>query len=215
MTALDYSLVILNGACNALERAKPTLKDVEEARDKAKKAHKLLDGAYNLMSEGCFTVAEDPNAAAEAAKGAPLFQPSGEPAPAAEASAAEPTELPTLGHSGEIVDAEIVGDARVITDDDFNALLDTWEGMVFEEGGGSLKEFKAIREAWLDDFEKDQDGATTRLLRWLVSNAKPWVTPADACELQGAAEVIGCAPAQPEGGEESAGHGDEAGEVPE
>jgi len=59
--ALDSALVDLAAASTALERtARPNLKDVEEARDRAKKAHGILDAAHKLMSVGIYVVADAP-----------------------------------------------------------------------------------------------------------------------------------------------------------
>ncbi len=61
MNALDSALVKLAAASTSLEHHAPKLADVEEARDAAKAAAKILDAAYTLMSCGVYTVAEDPD----------------------------------------------------------------------------------------------------------------------------------------------------------
>ena len=59
--ALDSALVDLAKASTALERtARPTIKDVEEAKDASKRAHSILYAAHKLMSVGIYTVAEAP-----------------------------------------------------------------------------------------------------------------------------------------------------------
>lgn len=112
--ALDHALGTLHAAATAMERnSKPTLADVEEARDRAKAAHKVLEASFNLMALGLFTVAEDPNTAKEATKGTPMFAPDLAPTPEAEAGAATPAPEPvpagTLGYTDhDAVDVEIV-----------------------------------------------------------------------------------------------------------
>ena len=60
--ALDSALQKLALASTALERsARPNLKDVEEAKEAAKAAGKILDAAYTLLSCGVYTVAEEPD----------------------------------------------------------------------------------------------------------------------------------------------------------
>ena len=60
--ALDNALVLLAQASTALERtAKPGVDDVEEAKEKAKRAAKILESAFTLMSVGIFTVSEEPD----------------------------------------------------------------------------------------------------------------------------------------------------------
>ena len=59
--ALETALVELAAASTALERtSRPSLKDVEESKEKAKRAAKILEAAHQLMSVGIFTVADAP-----------------------------------------------------------------------------------------------------------------------------------------------------------
>lgn len=59
--ALDSALVDLAAASTALERtARPTIKDVEEAKERAKRAHTILDASHKLMSMGIYAVADAP-----------------------------------------------------------------------------------------------------------------------------------------------------------
>lgn len=58
---LDSALVDLAAASTALERtARPTIKDVEEAKERAKRAHTILDASHKLMSMGIYAVADAP-----------------------------------------------------------------------------------------------------------------------------------------------------------
>lgn len=60
--ALDNALVLLAQASTALERtAKPGVDDVEEAKEKTKRAAKILEAAHVLMSVGVYTVADEPD----------------------------------------------------------------------------------------------------------------------------------------------------------
>ena len=61
MNALDSALVKLAAASTALEHHAPTLQDVEDAKDSAKAAGKILDAAFVLMSCGIYSVAEAPS----------------------------------------------------------------------------------------------------------------------------------------------------------
>jgi len=63
MNALDNALVKLAAASTALEHHAPTIQDVEDARDSAKAAGKILDAAFTLMSCGIYSVAESPSEA--------------------------------------------------------------------------------------------------------------------------------------------------------
>ena len=61
-TAIDSALILLAQASTALERtAKPGVDDVEEAKEKAKRAAKMLEAAHALMSVGVYTVADEPD----------------------------------------------------------------------------------------------------------------------------------------------------------
>lgn len=61
MNALDAAAIILAKSSTALERhSNPTFKDVEEAEAFAEDAHKILKNARELMEEGIYAVAEEP-----------------------------------------------------------------------------------------------------------------------------------------------------------
>lgn len=97
--ALDSALVDLAKASTALERqARPGIKDVEEAKDAAKRAHGILDAAHKLLSVGIYTVADAPPE-----PGVPLFKPNGSPAvPPPPTAAVE--SIATLGYT----EAEVI-----------------------------------------------------------------------------------------------------------
>lgn len=59
MDALSIALKFLQGAAGCLEAASPSLEDVENARDKAKAAAKLLGASFDLLSLGIRTVAPE------------------------------------------------------------------------------------------------------------------------------------------------------------
>lgn len=62
INGLDAVLVELAAASTALERtARPTLKDVKEARASAKKATDLLGAAETFLAYGIYTVTNEPN----------------------------------------------------------------------------------------------------------------------------------------------------------
>ena len=58
--ALDEALQKLNASCNALERHRPGIKDVDEAKKAAKDAAEILDSAHKLMLRGIYSVADEP-----------------------------------------------------------------------------------------------------------------------------------------------------------
>lgn len=104
--ALDTALIDLAAASTALERsAHPTIKDVEESRDKSKRAFKILDAAHMLMSVGIYSVTDAPPD-----PGPALFPP-------------EPT-----GPSVPISDPESVTLSAL-------EMLTDWEGLSEEEKG--------------------------------------------------------------------------------
>ena len=75
MNALAKALQALAAASTALEHtAKPSLKDVEDAKDQAKSAHEILDAAHKLLKRGIYAVADAPT------QGEPLFDGDGGPA---------------------------------------------------------------------------------------------------------------------------------------
>lgn len=92
--ALDAVLVELAAASTALERtAKPSLKDVKEAKTSAKKAVDLLGAAETFMGYGIYTVTAEPME-----PGPALFKPNGDPAvaltPEPEVAEVPPTPTP-------------------------------------------------------------------------------------------------------------------------
>ena len=60
MNALDSALVRLAAAATALEHHRPDVADVEQARDHAKAAAKILTAAFDLMTCGVYSVADPP-----------------------------------------------------------------------------------------------------------------------------------------------------------
>ncbi len=63
MNALDAALQLFHKGATALERhTHPTPKDAEEALEHAKSAAKFLKSATDLMEEGIFEVADEPEA---------------------------------------------------------------------------------------------------------------------------------------------------------
>lgn len=63
MLALDAALQLLHKAATCLERhAVPTPKDAEEALSYAQDASKILKASCNLMEEGLFSIAPEPEA---------------------------------------------------------------------------------------------------------------------------------------------------------
>jgi hypothetical protein len=60
MNALDTALVKLAASSTALEKHKPGIKDVEEAKKHAKAAAEILDSAHKLMLYGIYSVADAP-----------------------------------------------------------------------------------------------------------------------------------------------------------
>lgn len=63
MNALDAALLLFHKGATALERhAHPTPKDAEEALSHAQDAAKILKASCNLMEEGIFSVADEPEA---------------------------------------------------------------------------------------------------------------------------------------------------------
>jgi len=140
--ALDSALVDLASASTALERsARPNLKDVEEARDRAKKAHGILDAAHKLMSVGIYVVADAP-----ASPGTPL--PFDAPVP-------EPPD-PT---PQEILEAWEHWDEDEQTDE-FSARLERLDERQEKSLRGDEQAFLAWETAW-DIMRKD---TFTRLL---------------------------------------------------
>lgn len=186
--ALDSALVDLAAASTALERsARPNLKDVEEARDRAKKAHGILDAAHKLMSVGIYVVADAPTQ-----PGTPLpFPPEGGATPPP-MSEADPEPLPTLGY----VDAEVVEDHEP-TPGDLEDLLDQLETAGLEGGDLALKDWKKAEKTWRAAWEKDPKDTFDRL-SFAVHHREPisWDIPTDMA----APEFVD--PLAEEGGEE-------------
>lgn len=192
--AIDYSRGSLKGALNALE-SNPTLDDVKTARDLAKGAFETLKAAYDLLSKGIYEVAAEEDMAPKApAPGEPLFNGT-EPASAADLT------LPALGFTApddhpDAIDAELVQEPTAEElGEFFSGLLDTWEGMGFEAGQGSLKDFKMIRQAWWLAFGEDRTGIAERL-RQAVDRGLSWDTPEGAKETMDAVQGVQLEPGQ-------------------
>ncbi|HET6329314.1 MAG TPA: hypothetical protein VFF76_00870 [Holophagaceae bacterium] len=153
--ALDRALQLLAGASNALERAQPSLKDVEEARDSAKAAHKLLDASYQLLVAGVHRVCPIPLGERQTAPdpGPPLPFPEHEETPVPAFMPPPPNmdretgalidELPWTGATGGVIDADIVA---------------TGEGETEEESGTAPPPLEFINPdgSAVDLTEKDQ-----------------------------------------------------------
>lgn len=192
--AISYSRGGLKGALGALEN-NPTLDDVKTARDLAKGAFETLKAAYDLLSKGIYEVAsEDDMAPRTPAPGEPLFNGT-EPAPAADLT------LPALGFTApddhpDAIDAELVHEPTPEElGEYFSGLLDTWEGMGFEAGRGTLKDFKMIRQAWWLAFGEDRAAIAERL-REAVDRDLAWDTPEGAKETMDAVAVVQLEPGQ-------------------
>lgn len=146
LNALDTALVSLANASTALEYInRPTLKDIERARDKAKDAHEILDASAKLLKRGIYTVADAPPVET------PLFASTGEPAAnvhTEEPPAAAPLspDLPTLGMNANL-DHALSGMTEEEAQAAFDAKLELAESAWLEQGK-KLKAFKAVRKAW-------------------------------------------------------------------
>lgn len=156
--ALDSALVELAAASTAMERtANPGIKDVEEAKEKAKKAFKILEAAHQLLSFGIYTVTAEPGPAA--APSTPMFDPAGQPSP--EAVIEETPALPPLPDELQAWDETDEADQILIFE---RHLTDLGQG--FDEA----VDWSPWDEAWTAD-PKD---AFTRLL---VAEAREEKTP--------------------------------------
>lgn len=166
--ALDCALVDLAAASTALERsARPNLKDVEEARDRAKKAHGILDASHKLMSVGIYTVADAP-----VSPGTPLPFPPAQP-DAQVVPTGDP--LPTLAYT----DAEVVPTDEERTQQ-FEELLDKLETDGLEGGDLALKDWKKAEKDWCAAWGQDPKDTYGRL-SFAVNHREPisWGIPTD------------------------------------
>lgn len=160
LNALDTALVELAAASAALERSNtPNIKDVEEAKEKAKKAFKILDSAHQLLGYGVYTVASEPGP--EAAPGTPMFGADGQPTPEAEV-AVVPSILEQIAT--------------------FEALEDTEQEVLFQE---KLDELATATpdvledEPWEGLFEQDPLLAYTSVLFCLAADPKEFLPPGE------------------------------------
>ena len=157
MNALDSILSLSAQVSNALERtARPSIKDVKEARDFSKKCTKIADAAVALLEEGIYDVAERPE------EGAPLFAPTGQPAAGVHVEEPEPPKVVQMalgcavGTEGAIdVEVEpkhpldVLAEDVLAQDAAFNALLTKLENAGLEEGL-KLKAWKKAEQAWIN-----------------------------------------------------------------
>lgn len=191
MNALDTALHHLAAASSALERtAKPSLKDVKESRDAAKRSHKILDAAVALLEEGVYQVAEVPPA------DTPLFDGKGQPAPGTHTTAeVPPADTPkvvpmALGCSSvsePVIDIDVeVEPAHPFDGKDedeqvslFNEALDQLEEAGVEAGLKRKAWNKAVA-AWDEAWEWDARSTFTRLEVALARNPATWNIPDDA-----------------------------------
>lgn len=200
--ALDSALVDLAAASTALERsARPNLKDVEEARDRAKKAHGILDAAHKLMSVGIYVVATAP-----AMPGTPL--PFDGPGPVAEEPVApSPAELLRSweGWSEEEREEQFLAQLAQIKEicpdadtQQLENLLDKLETAGLEGGVLALKDWKKAEKAWRAAWKQDPKDTFGRL-SFAAYHREPisWGIPTD--EEMAASEFVD--PLAEEGGE--------------
>lgn len=153
MNALDTALVELAAASTALERSNtPGIKDVEEAKEKAKKAHKILESAHALLGYGVYTVAAKPGPAAT--PGTPMFDGEGQPTAEAEVVVAPQFDAAKFFDS-KLLDLEAYG----VTD------------------GQKLKDWKKAEKAWRAEFKADPEAATKKLLWRLEQASISWGVP--------------------------------------
>lgn len=188
MNAIDSALVLLGGASNALERHQPALPDVEEARDKAKAAHEVLDASAKLLKRLIYSVTEEPKA------DTPLFKENGQPAegthttdeaPPADAPKVVQMALSCSTGAGAVIDVEVLPPHPFDGKDEdeqvslFDEALDQLEEAGVEAGLKRKAWNKAVA-AWDEAWEKDGRGTFTRLEVALARNPITWNVPDDA-----------------------------------
>lgn len=163
MNALDTALTKLAASSTALEKHKPGIKDVEEAKKHAKAAAEILDSAHKLMLYGIYSVADAPADAYTDTAEHEIYLPV--------VARETPAELPPLP-------ADLLA-------------FDTWDDT--EQTNEFERRLEALRQHFAEDVELDWEpwenlmygeevnrkDAFTRLLVAETREPKSWDVPTD------------------------------------